>query len=227
MLKFALIIVLAVVALVLIKLKSEYRTHITAGFIICIIILNIAYDIKLQDAYMKPVRAVNQLNYQGSFAETLEYPDALLPLALKDKKVHVINDAEKIDGFWWQPKRYHYYNAVNYIEYCNAEVINDIPEGFVISEGERNKFKDLGYANDMFRNTCIFADRNNLDEGQEINYFGFYWWYNEHCDAMHIYVSDEDLSDKDELVWIWHMTNNNESEDTYVMSYDYYMDNIK
>lgn len=226
--KFLLIVILAIIAMVLAKIKKEYRMHITAGFIVCVIILNVAYNVYAMNSVMPLFRPINQLTYQLRNLDAGEYPDALLPLIVKGKKIHVIDDPDKETDHWWPYNRYHYRNAVNYIRFWDGEVISDLPKDTVISDDVMSEFTDVGYANDMFRNTFFWADRGNLLYSyQEINYFGFYWWYNSQIPAIHIYMIPEGLAEADEVVWIWQDIEGEPAENTYVMSKDYYEKNIR
>jgi len=222
--KYVIIYGLALLALIMIIIKKEYRIKIISGYLICIVLLNIAYNYKVLPLVAPFYRSANQTFYQEEFLENGEFPDAFLPLILKGKTIITPNDPQTIDeatavGRDWLYAYYHIKNITNYMELNDAQVINDESlNGIYVSDEKKGDFYDLGYANDMFRYTFICNDF-----WEELgNYFTYYWYYFENLDEMHFYINPEGIKDAKELIILWDNSNGKENEDYYLMTKDYY-----
>jgi len=221
-------------AYILSKLKSKYRVHITLVFAAYVILMNVAYNSRYVEKLMTFKRPVNQLIYQEEYADSKEFPDAFLPLVIEGRTIYTKNDKVTIEeaegqGFDYLYSYYHFKNPVRYLEHYGAKVISD--EAFnnsVIEGGLTEDFTNIGYVNDMLRNTCMF---HPLDKTVIFTYFFHFWYYSEHLNGMKLYVNFDGLYDSEELVFLWQNEIKDgkalEEEGFYLMTKDYYDRNIK
>lgn len=234
MIKFLLILIPGIILFILCMIKSKYRAHITVAFVIYVIIMNIAYNYKYIGNLMTFRRPVNQMIYQEEYAESKEFPDAFLQLIIDGKTIYTKNDCISIEeaegqGFDYLYSYYHCKNPVNYLKHYGANVISS--ESFnnsVINEALSGDFENIGYANDLLRNACMYYPQ---DKTVISTYFFHYWYYSEHVGAMKIYVNYDGLYDSDELVFLWQNEIEDgkvlEEENFYLMTKDYYDRNFK
>lgn len=226
MLKFLLILIPGIIAFILCMVKSKYRMHITAGFIAFVIVLNVAYDAVYIKRIFELKDSVNQLVYQEDYLESGEYPDALIPLLVANKKVYVKDDfvnmweaTEKLH-YDWVYTYFHFTNPTEFLKHYDAELIQDVSlNNNVINESKKGDFTFVGYANDMLRNACIF----HPDVTKASNYFYHYVFYSEKCGPMSVYINSEGIADANELVFLWqNVSEDDMTEDFYLMTKDYY-----
>ncbi|MCR5108685.1 MAG: hypothetical protein K6B28_11045 [Lachnospiraceae bacterium] len=234
--KFIFVIALTAITVVLLLLKKEYRSKLILGYVLVLILLNIVYDTLFIHIIVPFYRPFSQCFYQTGFLERGEFPDSLLSMLLKDKKVYVKDDKYGIDeakaeGKDYVYSYYHMVNAVNYAEFSGAEVIKDSTMNGTMVSDERlkNDFEKLGYANDMFRYTFLMNDYV-----EELgNYFTYFWYYFDHLSDIYAYINTgadsrgEDISEAEELVILWDSSKTKEEENIYVMTKTYYEDNIR
>ena len=229
--KFLSIIALALAAFITMRLFKKQRALIFGIFTACVIVLNLLHSVRILDLIMPFYRPVRQTFYQEEFLEKGEYPDAILPLIIAGRDVYVKDDriswddlgGREPENVYWLYIYYHAQNALNWLGYSGAGVISDgsLNDAFVGS-GLKSDFEELGIINDMFRNTCMLNDF-----WEELgNYFYYYWYYAGLCDEMHVYLNTDGLKEADRLVLLWQSDNGDESEDLYLMSYDYYESRI-
>lgn len=219
------ILSLLIVAVIAILIKKEYRIKIIAGFMGCVILLNLVYNYRVMPLLMTYFRPTAQTFYRADYYDEGTYPDAFIPFLVKDKVIYTKNDPLTIDestaeGKDWLYAYYHITNATDLMKlYGASEVINDESyNGILVPEDKKSDFYDLGYANDMFRYSFVANDF-----WEELgNYFTYYWYYYEYLDEIHVYVNPEGLDSGDELVLLWDGVHEKENEDYYLMSKDYY-----
>lgn len=221
----------AVIAGILIRYKSEYRNRILICFGVSAIIMSGLYNVRLLGKLLPFYRPVNQTFYQTRFLENGEYPDSLLMLLFKDKKVYVKKENVFLSQAQEQNKSflYAYYHAKNeyrFLEYAGAELIKDKSMNDVMLTEEKldSDFEELGITNDMFRYCFMY---NNIKE-EPGNYFNYYWYYYEYLDTVRAYMNvkedskGETVFDADEMVMLWDTADEGEEEDIYIMTKDYY-----
>ncbi|MCR4738638.1 MAG: hypothetical protein K5886_00090 [Lachnospiraceae bacterium] len=231
---FALSVTIAVILLLLIK--KEYRIRIITGYTGILILFNLAYDILLIKNTVPFYRPFSQTYYQKEFAQGGEYPDSLLPLILKGKKIYVKDDPytieeAKAEGKDYLYAYYHGVNLVNFAKFSGAEVIKDetMNDSAIPGSLRESDFECLGMANDMFRYTFLMNDF-----WEELgNYFTYQWYYYDHLDPIFAYANilpdkgGKDVYTSDELVILWDSSHEREEEDIYLMTKEYYDDRIR
>lgn len=222
--KYVVIYGLAIVVMILILIKKEYRTKIICGYLLCVIGLNIVYNFRVLPLIAPFYHPYNQSFYQMEFLENGEFPDAFVPMVVNGKSIITPNDPLTIDestaeGRDWLYAYYHITNITNYMKLNKADVINDESlNGIYVKEENQKDFYDLGYANDMFRYTFLCNDF-----WEELgNYFTYYWYYYENLSEMHFYINPEGMDAAEELVLLWDNSNGKENEDYYLMTKDYF-----
>lgn len=222
--KYIIVAVLTIAAAVLLRWKKEYRGYLLTGFIAAMIMLSFVYNNRLLPSIVPFYRPVNQTFYQTEFLEKGEYPDSFLPLLLKGKTVYTKDDRVTLDQAVSEGKNfvysyYHNENAINYMELMEASVIpNAALNDAKVDEAQMDKFADLGYANDMFRYSFLLNDF-----WEELgNYFTYYWYYSEYLPEIHVHLNAEGMAEADTLVVLWDGSPENEAENLYIMTEDYY-----
>lgn len=228
--KFLLVLIPGIIAFFLMKLKSKYRMLITGFFVVAMILINVAYNYVNIPRLMTLRTYTNQLIYQEAYEETKEYPDALLPFLTSGKTIYVKKDfvsyidAETTDFSWLYPY-YHHINPMIYFARYGSDV-KEMKElnNSVIDGNAQADFTQIGYANDMLRNACMYYPEK-MDPAK---YFYHYVYYNEESGPMNFYVNFKDILEADELVLLWqNVVENDDTEYLYLMTKDYYDRNIK
>lgn len=229
MIKFLLILVPGIICLMISKVKSKYRMHITAVFMVFVILLNIVINVKSIGELMTFHRTANQLIYQEEYADELEYADALLNVLIDGKTVYMKNDYKTIQeseelGFNWMYGYFHFQAPSEYFTHYGSNVIHDDSlNNIVIDRDLASDFEEIGYANDMLRNVCLF----HPDTTAVADYFYHYWYYREWVKSMHIYANLDGIREADELVLIWqNILDDEETEDFYLMTKQYFDENV-
>ncbi len=229
--KFLVILIPGLILVILSFIKKKYRMIFSLIFVMYVIAMNIYYNSKIINLIVKPVTTTNQLIYQKEYVETGEYPDALLPFLVRKKTVYVKNDpwtrADARDRhFNWAYAYYHMNNVCNTISHMSATVVPDesMNDTF-IDAVRRADFENIGYANDMLRNSLMYSNNYGDESG---NYFYYYWYYGDQRSEMNTYVNFDGLYEADELVLIWQLKDpSEETEDLYLMTKKYYEENFK
>lgn len=229
-LKFLLVLIPGIIAFILVKFKSKYRMLITGIFAAIIIVINIAYNYVNIPKLMKFRTYTNQLLYQEEYLESMEYPDAILPLIASGKTIYVKKDFiaafgdESANVSWLYPFYHHITPMIYFMRYGSNVKESKELNNSVINENQRGDFVQIGYANDMFRNACMFYPENT----DPAKYFYHYVFYGEESGPMNFYVNFNDIIDADELVLLWeNETENVNTEYLYLMTKEYYDRNIK
>ncbi len=230
MMKYIAVAVLTVIAFILMHWKKKYCVRIFAAFILTMVMLSIAYNVKVASLVVPFYRPFNQTFYQTDFLKQGEYPDSFLTLLFKNRIVYTKDDRMTIDesvaeGKNWLYAYYHNENAINFMELSGATVIPDTALNDTMVDGEGKKdFQDLGYANDMFRYSFLCNDFF-----EELgNYFTYYWYYSDYLPEIHVYLNTTDtqkygnIFNADELVVLWDGSPENEAENLYIMTKAYY-----
>lgn len=228
--KYLAVLVLLIITIVLLEWKKEYKGRILCGFILVMIFLGIVYNTKIISRIVPFYRPVNQTFYQVEFLEKGEYPDSFLPLLLDGRTVYTKDDRLTIEeaaseGKNWLYSYYHNENAINYMELAGAAVIPDeaLNDSY-ISKEQQAELMDLGFVNDMFRYSFLCNDF-----WEELgNYFTYYWYYADYLPPIHVYMNlsegadGSSIFDAEELVVLWDGSPENEAENLYIMTKDYY-----
>lgn len=225
-LKFSIILIPGILLFIFSKVKKQSRLTLTGLFVLYVIIANVVYNRLELDKLLPIVHTTNQLIYQEENFNEKTYADAFLNLIINDKTVYVKSDetnmyeATELKGFDWMYAIFHYHTPLAYINHYAGQTIQDeMLNNTVINNPEKDDFTDLGFANDMMRNSCMI----HPDVTEASDYFYHYWWFNERVDDMHIYVNLDDIYDADELVFLWqNVAEDSETEDFYLMTKDYY-----
>ena len=235
--RYVVIIGLALLAGILIRIKSEYRNRFLICFGAAAVLMSGLYYYRLFSVkqLIPFYRPVNQTFYQTEFLEKGEYPDSLLMLLFKDKTVYakddayLLADAEKHNKYFM----YAYYHAKSmyfFLEYAQAALIKDpgMNDHMVGNSVLEEDFTELGNVNDMFRYCFMYNDFTE----EAGNYFSYYWYYYELMGPLKAYLYTGTDSEgntvftADELVVMWNTVDGVEEEDIYVMTRDYYDKNI-
>lgn len=229
--RYLVIIGLALIAGILIRIKREYKNRILLCFGVLIALMSGLYDIRLLGKLLPVYRPSNQTFYQTEFLENGEYPDSLLMLLFKDKKVYVKDEEFLLYQVEEQHKffLYAYYHAkdvYSFLDYAGASTIRDDKMNGTMIDEDRlaEDFTELGITNDMFRYCFMYNDIQD-EPGR---YFNYYWYYYELLDTIRAYMNimpdsnGETVFDADELVILWNTVDGTEEEDIYIMTKDYY-----
>ena len=227
-------LILTVIAMILLAIKKEYRSIILGSYVVIMVLFGVFYNYKTINNIVSFHRPTEQTFYQKEYMENGDYPDAILPIILNGKTVYTKNDHYTIDkaeeeGKNWMYSPYHKYNAINFMEFCGAEVNFDRAYNkTMISDADiENDFENLGRTNDMFRYSFMHA------KGDEFlwNYFNFYWYYYEYLGDAYVYIetTQDELGDTvytaDELMVLWDSPKDHEEENLYIMTKTYYDSN--
>lgn len=227
---FLIALVPGLIAFLLTLIKKEYRIQIFGIYIVVMIIANIVFNcIKIPE--LMPLRTTtNQFIYQSDYMDTKEYPDALLQLLIKNKRVYVKDDFKssydtELLGFDWLYSYFHQIPETEYLKRYNAEVIQDSSiNNSVIDDNVKDDFTLTGYANDMLRNAFMF----HPDKTTAANYFYHYVYFSETVGPMNFYINFDNITDSSELVLLWqNVSEDDETEELYLMTKDYYDSNVK
>lgn len=224
------IIVLAAAAAVLMHVMKKNREKILIASLFVFAFICGVYSISHAETVLKSRRPFNQTFYTPDFIETKEFPDAFLRLYLKDKTVYIKNDyvdydqidSGEIDAYW-QYVPYHVHNMKRYLDSVNAlPVPCDAYNAVTVPLELRNDFEDLGYINDLMRNTMLYSEY----DAEFGNYFAYLWYYRDKAASSNFYVNTDSLERDEELVLIWQQKDgeNTETEDMYLMGKTYFDD---
>lgn len=229
--RYLVIIGFAVMAGILIRLKSEYKNRILICFGAVMLIMSGLYNVKLLGKLLPSFKPVNQTFYQTDFLKKGEYPDSLLMLLFKGKTVYVKDDWYSISDAEQRGKNfmYAYHHSADifcFLDYAGATAIHDenMKEVPVDKARAESDFEELGITNDMFRYCFLYNDIPD----EPGNYFSYYWYFYEYLKTIRAYMNiDEDSNgetvfDSDELVILWNTVDGVEEEDIYIMTKDYY-----
>ena len=234
--RYLVIIGLAIIAGILIRIKREYKNRILLCFGVLIALMSGLYDIRLLGKLLPIYRPLNQTFYQTEFLENGEYPDSLLMLLFRDKTVYVKKDEYYVSDAEGHGKNflYAYHHSKDicwFLDYAGATVVCDedvekVPMDKVRIESD---FKELGITSDMFRYCFLYNDIPD----EPGNYFSYYWYYYEYLKAIKAYMNispdgnGKTVFDSDELMIIWNTVDGVEEEDIFIMTKDYYDNNVK
>lgn len=235
------LMVVLLVALHIPKLKSK-RGIVLAAYAAGMILLSFIYNYRTIDHIVRFSHPVNQSMYQPEFFENGEYADAFLDEYLKGKTIYTPDDSyevrddivvdedgdyieqlQKNGGNYWL---YYYYHAVNmwqYLEFNHATIIKDETlNGIVLTDEQKARFEDMGYANDLMRYTFPLTPYN----GEWGNGFYYYWFYSCYIGDSHVYICTDGLEEADELVVIWQRENHHDTESYYIASKEQFYGDI-
>lgn len=229
--RYLVIIGIAVIAGILIRLKSKYRNRILFGFGAVTILMSGLYNIRTLNRLLPFYQPVNQAFYQPEFLKKGDYPDSLLINLFKDKTVYVKNDKYYVQDAEQHNKHfmYAYYHVQSmqfFLDSAGAGLIRDDEMNEInLPEEQRDRdFEVLGNTNDMFRYCFMYNDFTE----EAGNYFSYYWYYYEYLDTIRAYMytgkdtNGETVFDADKLVVMWNTVEGTEVEDIYIMTKAYY-----
>ena len=228
--KFIIILAPCIFVYILCKVKTKYRLQLISAFVLYVILMNIFYNFRIiPNMTLKFKRPFNQLIYQSDYKDSLEFPDAFLELVIDGKSVYTKNDPYTIEeaeaiGYDWLYAYYHMNNPVLFLEHYGANVVKDEAMNMTfVTEEKKADFEQIGYANDMLRNVCMYYP----DIYETATYFYHQWYYADHMDGLKVYVNYEGINDTDEYVFLWQNVDGTELEEFYFMTKDYYDRNIR
>ena len=237
--KFVIALVLsgaALAALNIPQLKKKNGIILTL-YALGMVLFFAVYNTRTIESILPFYHPVQQTMYQPAFFEGGEYPDAFLYEFFKGKTVYTPNDAYEVvdaasteegsdydeEGNYWL---YHYYHAVNmwdFLDFCRASTVKDDSlTGTVLSEDERNKFEDLGAANDMMRYTSALTPYN----GEWGNGFYYYWFYNSFIGDSRVYICTDGIADAKDLVVLWQKVDGTHDTDSYYIASKKHYDEV-
>ncbi|MCR5420151.1 MAG: hypothetical protein K6E98_04010 [Lachnospiraceae bacterium] len=234
--RYVVMIGLSVLAAILMKIKKEYKVYILSVYLVLMAVIGLLYNVRLMDKVMPSVRPLNQTFYQPQYQESGEYPDSLLMLLFKDRKIFVRDDVYLVSQAEKENKSflYAYYHARNMhwlLNYSGAVCVRDksMNHQKVRETLLKKDYEVLGNINDMFRYCFMYNDL--IDEPG--NYFNYYWYYYEFLPVIKAYMctatdsKGQTVFDAEELVILWYSTDGSEAEDLYIMTKDYYEKEVK
>jgi len=220
------IIVLAIAAAVGMHIMKKHREKIFIATIFMAALICGVYSFTHADSVLASVRPLNQTFYTPDFINSQEFPDAFLRLYLKDKTVYTKNDywtQEMCDeaGLNWTYSVYHVHSMKRYLDSVGAGVVmQDEINSVTVPSELRADFEDLGYINDLLRNTMMYTEYDS----EVGNYFFYLWYYRDKASSSNMYVNADSLEGENELVLIWQQKDgqNQETEDMYLMGKTYF-----
>lgn len=233
--RYIVIIGLAVIAGLIIRKNRKHTARILLTLALIMIIMSALYNVRTLNSLLKFVRPFDQAFYQTAFLDEGEYPDSLLVTLLEGKTVYVkddvymINEAEE-HGKNFNYALYHARNEYYFLEYLNTNLIKDASMNDVMVTNEliSRDFESLGPINDMLRYCFLYGDL----PFESANYFAYYWYYYEYLDQIKAYMCTETDSNgetvftSNDLVMFWNTIDGIEEEDLYIMTRDYYENNL-
>lgn len=225
------IVIIAVIIAVIIKMTKKYKEQILVSGIALMTVMCGAYSYVHADSLLPAISHKSQTFYSPEFLDTMEFPDAFLRVYLKGKTVYVKDDfPPPYDPETFQGgdmySIFHGYNVANYLESVDAKMIPDeTMNESVIDETLRGQFENMGYLNDMLRNTVLYTKH----EQEWSNYFAYVWYYRDFSGSAYVYINPDSLKNTDELVLLWQRQNSEDArtEDLYIMGKSFYNDNFK
>lgn len=234
--KILLAIALTVLVLILLMVPffKKYRGLVLILYAVVFLALNALQTFRTADLILPFYHAKQQTFYQEEFAIEGQYPDALLQIALKDKKVYMKDDLREYldthtarlipdvgnyyydDGKLYMYGMYHQNNIENYLKASGITYVCDekYNDSYILGD-KTSDFEFAGHMNDMFRYLFPLHDM----KGEHGNAFFFYWYYSTFIPATDLYINTDGLNEADEVVLLW---DDNEAETFYLMSMDYY-----
>ena len=196
----SLALTIAVIAALLIKPLKKHRWKIMACYGLFTVALFIFYNARTLDLILPFYKPQSQTFYQSDYADTKEYPDALLPYILKDKEVVVPtlltwDEANKESYDHWQSGGMLNMNTVNILTENGAKVTKEDYLFILDPEALENELIELGYLNDTFRYSFFYNDL----ESEYGNGFYYYWAYGASSIPFELYICPKDLKEADRL----------------------------
>lgn len=202
MMKIALAIIVTIFALIGITVKPlrAHRGKIMAAYAVMVIFLFAFYNYRTKELILPFYKHNNQMFYQSRFADTGEYPDALLPYVLKGKTIVIPNivkwdDSIKETYDFWQNGDMINMNLYNIFTESGARV--EFGDYIYLLDKERQE-KDmtrLGFLNDTFRYSYFYNDL----ESEYGNGFYYYWFYGANAVPFEIALCEDGFVDADTL----------------------------
>ncbi len=222
--KYVVILGFAIIAALLMKYAAKYRMIILCGFFVVLIGLNARSSFHHSTEDVPLFHPVNQMVYQPDNLENGGFPDGILPYLVEGKTLYTPNDfyVPEFDmddpNAPWERKLLRIYHGINYVNLFSAWGANVIcDEAYTdadLTEEQIENFTELGYINDMMRNSFAV---NQIPE-EYGNYFHYYYAYCVVCKPISFYINAEGLEDSDELVLLW----KGRTDIGYLMSKEYY-----
>ena len=225
------VLMIAVVFAVVMRIMKQHREKIMICGVLVMAFISGVYSYAKASDILPSKNSFTQTFYNTDYLESGDFPDAFLRLFLEGKKAYVKNDRFTVEeseaaGFDFTYAYYHVENVENYLRSVNCEVIEDESMNETkVGEDRFADFERLGYLNDMLRNTVMYTKHDNGCG----NYFFFLWYYRDMTKTAYVYMNTEGLDETDEIVVLWQAqgVDAGETEDVYIMSRDYYEENIR
>ena len=233
--RYIVIIGLAVIAGLIIRKNRKYTGRILLALALIMTAMSALYNVRNLNSLLKFVRPFNQAFYQTAFLDEGEYPDSFLMSLLEGKTVYVkddvymINEAEE-HGKNFNYALYHARNEYYFLDYLKTDLIKDASMNDVIVTDDliSRDFESLGQINYMLRYSFLYVDLPY----ESANYFAYYWYYYEYLDRIDAYMcteadsKGETVFTSNDLVMFWNTVDGVEEEDLYIMTRDYYENNL-
>jgi len=222
--RYIVFVMIAVVALIAIRLTKKNRGLIFLSAVFLMTAICGLFSFSNADKILASVQHTEQTLFSPEFLETGEFPDAFLRLLFKEKKVYIKDDLVDFlvdTPYAYQYAAFHGRNPINYLESVDAKIVMDasMNDKYVLAPNT-DDFENIGYLNDFMRNTVLYTKYDR----EWANYFAYVWYYRDFAKPSHIYVNADGLEDTDEIVVIWQRVEGEEeqTEDLFIMSKDYY-----
>lgn len=228
--KHLIILILAVIAIIAIRVFEKFKVQLIIAFLLCITLVSGLYTLRNINGVVSFVRPTNQLFYQSEYLEDGMYPDAILPLIVKDRKVYTKDDIKHFEydmsgeALWEEDLRDIHYgiNSENLLKAFDADTVRDSSmNDAIITDDIQKDFEVLGAANDMLRFSGVVGSGTE----EYWNYFHHYYVYTAYGMPMNVYLNVNDMDS--ELVALWQKVKKGYGENLYIMNKDYYDKNVK
>ncbi|MBP5383450.1 MAG: hypothetical protein J6Y57_00580 [Lachnospiraceae bacterium] len=224
--KHILVIVAGIAVYFLVRLKKTYRTQILLVFLGVLACVSLVFTCVNIGGTVTLTGSKNQLIHQPSFVRDGIYPDTILPLMVAGKTVYTKDDIKQYEydmndpSAPWEDRLWdvHYgHNSRNLLAVMGAKTVADAGlNDCRIPDEMRERFTDLGYANDMYR----FSFAVNDIPYEYGNFFHYYTIYTVDGNPVHVYLAAKDADaflpgKENELVALWQR--DRYCEDLYLM----------
>ena len=224
---------LAAFAALRIKAFKKKNGIILALYAMGMILFFAVYNIRTIRNMITFYHPFAQSMYQPEFFAGGEYPDAFLDEFFAGRTVYTPDDAYEMpddyeeaksfeldeDGNYWVYRYYHAVDMWDYLDFNGAKIVKDESlNGLVLTDEQKNRFEDLGIANDMMRYTFALSPYT----GELGNGFYYYWFYNSFISESHVYVCPEKIQNAKELVVLWQHEKRHDTDSYYIAAKSYF-----
>ena len=219
------ILILAVIAVILIRICKNHKIYVIVGFLLCVTCFSLFITVREIGGVVTLNRSTNQLFYQPEFLDEGIYPDAFMPLLVKGKTIYTKDDIEYFD-FEADPDDSHWETRlinINYgrnskylLETFGAKIIEDSSlNDIMVTDDLLDDFQTMGLSNDMFRSSSAVNDIT----AKFGNYFHYYVYYSASGSPSCVYYHVDDMDA--EFVALWQRVEGY-GENLFIMDKEYF-----